>query len=59
MRCVDADALMNSFCNDCQGREYCKKYNNKCSSYEDLKEMLDNAPIINIESPEQSEWRIE
>lgn len=58
MRCVDADAIMSGFCNDCQSREHCKEWDRKCSGYEDFKRILDKAPTIDTQIVKKADWQI-
>lgn len=53
MRPVDADAILNTFCDDCPNRAYCEDRESKCSGYSDIEEVLTNAPTVEITDKEQ------
>ena len=49
MRLVDADAILNTFCENCPNRAYCEDREQKCSAYSDTEEILKSAPTIEAE----------
>lgn len=46
MRLVDADAILNTFCDNCPNRAYCEDREQKCSAYSDTEEILKSAPAV-------------
>lgn len=49
MRLVDADAILNTFCDNCPSRDYCEDREQKCSAYADTEEILKSAPTVEAE----------
>lgn len=56
MRLVDADAILNTFCDNCPNRAYCEDREQKCSAYSDTEETLKSAPTVENKFIKRGRW---